>query len=97
MFTSNEWMRNKLSKEAKGKEATKTAIMPFFWNRVKCTLQVMAPLVCVLRLVDGERKPAIGYIYEAMEKGKESIMKSFKNDENRYKDVFAIIDNRWNC
>ena len=32
-----------------------------------------------------------------MDKAKEAIMKSFKNDESKYKDVFAIIDNRWNC
>lgn len=97
MFTSDEWMKNKLSKEAKGKEATKTTIMPSFWNHVRYTLKVMAPLVRVLRLVDGEKKPAMGYIYEAMDKAKEAIMKSFKNDESKYKDVFAIIDNRWNC
>ena len=24
-------------------------------------------------------------------------MKSFENDERKYKDVFAIIDDRWNC
>ena len=41
----------------------------------------MAPLVKVLRLVDGERKPAMGYIYEAMDKVKEIIIKSFNNNE----------------
>jgi len=49
----------------------------------------------VLRLVYGERKPAMGYIYEAMTKAKETIMKSFNNNENKYKDVFAIMDDRW--
>ncbi|XP_068490461.1 uncharacterized protein [Phaseolus vulgaris] len=57
----------------------------------------MAPLVHVLRLVDGERKTTMGYIYEAMEKAKETIMKSFNNNESKYKDVFTIIDNRWTC
>ncbi|KAH1213233.1 hypothetical protein GmHk_14G041232 [Glycine max] len=57
----------------------------------------MAPLVKVFRLVDGERKPAMGYIYEAMDKTKETIIKSFNNNESKYKDVFAIIDKRWNC
>jgi len=56
--------------------------------------KVMAP---VLRLVDGERKPAMGYIYEAMDKAKEAIMKSFKNNESRYQEAFAIIDQKWNC
>jgi len=66
-------------------------------NQVVFTHKVMAPLVHVLRLVDGERKVAIGYIYEALDKAKETIMKSFKNNESKYNDVFTIIDNRWTC
>ncbi|KAH1094864.1 hypothetical protein GYH30_040248 [Glycine max] len=97
MFTSDEWTLNKLSKEPKGKEAAKVVLMPSFWNSVVYTLKVMAPLVKVLRLVDGERKPAMGYIYEAMDKAKETIIKSFNNNESKYKDVFEIIDKRWNC
>ena len=97
MFTSNDWSKNKLYKEAKGKEGTKIVLMPSFWNHVVFTLKVMAPLVHVLRLVDGERKTTMGYIYEAMEKAKETIMKSFNNNESKYKDVFTIIDNRWTC
>ncbi|KAG4967812.1 hypothetical protein JHK87_033463 [Glycine soja] len=97
MFTSDEWTLNKLSKEPKGKEAAKVVLMPSFWNSVVYTLKVMAPLVKVLRLVDGERKPALGYIYKAMDKAKETIIKSFTNNESKYKDVFAIIDKRWNC
>ncbi|XP_042009110.1 uncharacterized protein LOC121757664 [Salvia splendens] len=57
----------------------------------------MAPLVRVLRLVDSEKKSTMGYIYEAMEKEKETIMKSFNNNEQRYADIFKIIDDRWNC
>ena len=84
-------------KEAKGMEATKFVLMPSFWNHVVFTLKVMAPIVHVLRLVDGERKAAMGYIYEAMEKAKETIMKSFNNKESKYSDIFTIIDNRWTC
>ncbi|KAG4907026.1 hypothetical protein JHK84_055550 [Glycine max] len=87
MFTSDEWTLNKLSKEPKGKEAAKVVLMLSFWNSVVYTLKVMAPLVKVLRLVDGERKPAIGYIYEAMDKAKETIIKSFNSNESKYKDL----------
>ncbi|XLR46701.1 hypothetical protein S83_031361 [Arachis hypogaea] len=51
----------------------------------------------VLRLVDGEKKPPIRYIYEEIEKTKECIIKIFLNDKCKYNDVFKIIDNRWNC
>jgi len=43
----------------------------------------MVPFVHVLYLVDGERKVAMSYIYEAMEKAKDTIMKSFNNNESK--------------
>ncbi|KAL5190703.1 hypothetical protein HKD37_04G010081 [Glycine soja] len=91
MFISNEWILNKLSKEPKGKEAAKVVLMPSFWNSVS-----WLHLSKMLHLVDGERKPVMGYIYEAMDKAKETIIKSFNNNESKYKDVFAIIHKRWN-
>ncbi|TYK03327.1 hypothetical protein E5676_scaffold6571G00020 [Cucumis melo var. makuwa] len=59
------------------------------------TLSMSGPLVRVLRLVDGEKKPPMGYIYEAMDRAKEAIAKSFNNNEEKYKDIFTIIDRRW--
>ncbi|GKD70161.1 argonaute 5-like protein [Tanacetum coccineum] len=37
------------------------------------------------------------YIYQAMKKAKEAISSSFNDDENKYRDVFAIINKRWEC
>nr|KYP48765.1 hypothetical protein KK1_029567 [Cajanus cajan] len=48
----------------------------------------------VRHAITRKKKPTMGYIYEAMDKAKETIMKSFKN-ESKYKDVFEIIDKRW--
>lgn len=36
-----------------------------------------------------------GYTYEAMDRVKEAIPKTFDGDENKYKDVFAISYKRW--
>lgn len=55
MFISDEWMKNKLSKGTKGRQATEVVLTPSFWEHVILTLKVMAPLVRVLRLVKGER------------------------------------------
>ncbi|XP_027915193.1 uncharacterized protein LOC114174556 [Vigna unguiculata] len=57
----------------------------------------MTPLYSCASSSGWERKAVMGYKYEAMEKAKESIMKSFNNDESKYNDVFTIIDNRWTC
>ncbi|GKD96187.1 hypothetical protein Tco_1380084 [Tanacetum coccineum] len=52
-------------------------------------------LVKVLRIVDGDKKPAMGYIYEAMDRLKETISTSFANKEVHYRKAFEIIDRRW--
>ncbi|RVW12187.1 hypothetical protein CK203_084250 [Vitis vinifera] len=56
---------------------------------------VSGPLVRVLRLVDGEKKAPMGYIYEAMNRAKDAIVRSFNGNEEKYKEIFNIIDKRW--
>ncbi|XP_028101977.1 uncharacterized protein LOC114301249 [Camellia sinensis] len=48
----------------------------------------------VLRLVDTEKKPPMGYIYEAMDRAKECIASSFDHKEEKYNEIFEIIDKR---
>ncbi|CAH1442566.1 unnamed protein product [Lactuca virosa] len=67
-----------------------------FWRNVLYALKLTSPLVKVLRLVDGEKYPAMGYIYEAMDRAKEVIHDSFSNADD-YKTTFQIIDQRWEC
>ncbi|XP_020206248.1 uncharacterized protein LOC109791366 [Cajanus cajan] len=76
MFTSDEWLQSKGAKEPKGKKATEIVLMPTFWSDVVYALKAMGPIVRVLRLVDNEKKPAMGYIYEAMERAKERLSRS---------------------
>lgn len=45
------------------------------------SLKFACPLVHVLKLVDGEIKPPMGYIYEAMDQAKEAIAKSFQGNK----------------
>ena len=73
MFNSDEWLKSKAAKEPKGKQATDVVLMPSFWNDVVYALKAIGPLVSVLRLVDNEKKPAMGFIYEAMDRAKEQF------------------------
>ena len=95
IFTSDEWLSSKTAKEPKGKKAGDIVLSTTFWNDVMYSIKLMGPLVHVLRLVDNEKKPTMGYIYEAMDRAKEAIQNSFKHNEAKYKDAFAIIDKRW--
>ncbi|KAL6552146.1 hypothetical protein OROGR_008300 [Orobanche gracilis] len=97
MFTSDIWTKSKFAKEVGGKQVVNIIMMPSFWNSVVYAVKVADPLIKVLRLVDGEKKPPMGYIYEAMDRAKEEIAAAFGNNEDRYIEIFNIIDNRWDC
>ena len=44
--------------------------------------------------MDGE-KPAMGYIYEGMDRDKEAIKAFYKGDSSKYLPIWQIIDSRW--
>ena len=71
MFVSMEWDECIWSKQAKGKAAFATVMSISFWNGVTQCLKVFAPLVRVLRLVDGDRKPSMGFVYGELKNAKE--------------------------
>jgi len=95
MFTSEKWTKSKFAKEAGGRQTANTILLPNFWNNIDIAVKVGLPLLGVLRLVDGERKPPMGYIYEAMDRAKECIANSFHNKVDKYEQIFTIIDKRW--
>nr|XP_009781132.1 PREDICTED: uncharacterized protein LOC104230094 [Nicotiana sylvestris] len=95
LVLSTEWSESIYAKETLGKEVARFIIGPYFWNDTVQALKVGNPLVSVLRLVDGEKKPPMGYIYEAMDRAKEAIEKAFDHDRRKYERVFEIIDKRW--
>ncbi|XP_020267038.1 uncharacterized protein LOC109842592 [Asparagus officinalis] len=96
MFCSEKWVESKWARDPKGKAAERTVKMTNFWNNVVRVLKLTGPLVRVLKLVDNERKPTMGFIYEAMDRAKEAIAKAFGDDASKYSEVFKMIDKRWN-
>ncbi|TXG57054.1 hypothetical protein EZV62_018367 [Acer yangbiense] len=63
IFNSDQWFASKWAKEAGSKKVVEVILMPSFWNHMVFALKVSSPLVRVLRLVDSERRPPMGYIY----------------------------------
>lgn len=62
-----------------------TVLNDNYWSHIVYALRLGCPLVQVLRMVDAERKPAMGYIYEAMDRCKEAISNSFHGREEKFK------------
>ncbi|KAA8546963.1 hypothetical protein F0562_003392 [Nyssa sinensis] len=97
MFASKEWQISQYSKKGNCVKAMNIILAkPNFWASIKYCLKCVLPLVKVLRLVDGDVKPAMGYIYEAMDKANEQIEKNFHGVKKHYKPMWDIIDTRWN-
>ncbi|XP_057856282.2 uncharacterized protein LOC131065704 [Cryptomeria japonica] len=65
-----------------------------FWIPCDEIVKFVKPLVVLLRVADGE-KPAMGYIYEGMDREKEGIKSVYGGDESKYGPIWEIIDRRW--
>jgi len=63
MVVHSRWDTLKDVKSKKGKDATAIILNPTFWKDVKLTISVFEPLVKVLRLVDGDVKPSMGFLF----------------------------------
>ncbi|XP_030959124.1 uncharacterized protein LOC115981079 [Quercus lobata] len=96
MFASEEWAKSPYAKKSDGINVQLIVLSdPKFWPAIKFCLKCVIPLVKVLRLVDGDAKPAMGYIYEAMDRAKEQIRKNFNDMQRRYRPILRIIETRW--
>ena len=96
MFVSNEWRTCAWAKKDDGKAIRKIIMDEHnFWPGVVYAMKTTMPLVEVLRLVDGEQTPAMGFIYGAMDACKEKIAKNLNNNEASYKEIWDIIDKKW--
>lgn len=97
MVASEEW-ENHMSRHAptrvreKGKQVVELIQSKIFWKGVQGVLNVVEPLVRVLRAVDGERKSDMGYLYESMDRAKELIQ---VNNRTTFAKWWDIIDRRW--
>ncbi|XP_027941001.1 uncharacterized protein LOC114194784 [Vigna unguiculata] len=84
MFTSNEWKSSKFAKTNDGKIVEDVVLDKEFWKNIITCLKGAFPLIEVLRLVDSDQKPAMGFIYEAMDQAKEKIQKAFNAVKKRW-------------
>ncbi|KAF3772156.1 hypothetical protein EJ110_NYTH58589 [Nymphaea thermarum] len=67
MFSSDDWVAYPHAYKRKTTTVVDTIL------NTNCRNHVCVPLVKVLKLVDSEDRPSIGYSYEAMNRAKEAI------------------------
>ena len=72
-FKESKWgqQKSRLAYEAK-----KIVLGKDFWKKANDLIKVYEPLVRVLRLVDSDEKPTMGFIYEAVDRAKRAIQQN---------------------
>ena len=96
MFVSKKWAGSRWANKAEGKEIKKIIMDDrVFWPSLEYALKTTKPLVHVLRTVDSEKEPTMPYIYGAMDAVKEQIAKNLNNEVGSYKEIWKIIDEKW--
>ena len=95
MFTGATWMQSTLSKQRAGLEVAEIIVEPLFWSMCVQASKVTKPLLSVLQLMESGEKPSIGYIYDAIEKAKKSIIVAFNNKESEYLPYLEVINRVW--
>jgi hypothetical protein len=85
----SRWDSLKDVKSKKGKNATATILNANFWKDVKLTIAVFEPLFKVLRLVDGDVKPAMGFVYGELLKAKRQIKVALGNNEGHFQGCYC--------
>lgn len=96
MFLSVEWPALSFSTRPEGQIVFRlVSYGESFWNVVTKVCAISELLVKVLHLVDGH-KPTMGYLYEAMDRAKESIRAYYedKGDEGYERQllIWRVID-----
>ena len=95
MFSCDEWNASQWSMKAERKDVVDKIYEKTFWKKAEEIVLFSEPLVKVLRMVDGD-KPAMGFIYEAIDQAKEAIKETYEGKRQKYMPLWRIIDERWN-
>ncbi|XP_068503728.1 uncharacterized protein [Phaseolus vulgaris] len=83
MFTSSEWQSSQFAKTRDGGLVENLIMDKGFWKSILNCLRGALPLIKVLRMVDSDEKPAMGFIYEEMDRAKEKIQNLFNGVSKR--------------
>jgi hypothetical protein len=84
MISSSKWKSSKFVTTKEGRRFEAIVLdSRGFWPYVTSCLRAAAPLIKVLRLVDFDEPPAMGFLYEAMDRAREKIISNFNNVQRR--------------
>lgn len=95
MFSHTEWLSSMYSRRSEAQAIKSLLYLDRFWKHAREVVSVSEPFVKILRIVDGDM-PAMGYMYEGIERAKVGIKAYYKGIEEKYMPIWDMIEQRWN-
>ncbi|XP_030941834.1 uncharacterized protein LOC115966820 [Quercus lobata] len=96
LVTSKFYVESRYAKDKKVKTVVKIILDNQFWNDCHVIVHIMPPLIHLLRIVDSDEKPAMGYVYDAMYRTIDGIKKKkFKDKKRLWERYVNIIKDHW--
>lgn len=89
MFVSTFWSQCPWQKEEQGIIVSKAILSTKFWDALEDCLRASQPILRVLRLVDSDEKPTMGYVHAGLGRAMLAIGENFGPHKE---DCQAVID-----
>nr|XP_017224831.1 PREDICTED: uncharacterized protein LOC108201055 [Daucus carota subsp. sativus] len=97
LFGSEYWIVSKLSKTENERIVYEIVFSIAFWEGLEDCLNASQPLLQVLRIADGDERPALAEVAAAMDYVRVQFSKAFVGPKTQLRNkVLKIIDDRWN-
>ncbi|XP_072958890.1 uncharacterized protein [Typha angustifolia] len=94
MLSHADWLSSVYSRTPDGQALKSLLFLERFWKSAHEAVSISEPLLKILRVVDGGM-PAMGYIYEGIERAKLAIKVLYKGCEEKCVPILEIIERRW--
>ncbi|XP_028059457.1 uncharacterized protein LOC114263158 [Camellia sinensis] len=95
LVTSKDFVDSRHAKDKKAKEVVAIILDSKFSNDCLIIVKIVEPLMRLLRIVDGDKKPSMGYVYEGMYRERIAIKNVFMKKKRLYKPYTSIIKDHW--
>ncbi|CAN1334288.1 hypothetical protein LINPERPRIM_LOCUS36346 [Linum perenne] len=95
LMVDDYWFITPHSKTEIGKAVMAIVLDLQFWEDCEFMVKLTTPIVRLLRIVDSDNKPALGYVHEGMARVEKVVKAICGNVEARYMCYTNILDERW--
>ncbi|XP_019434728.1 PREDICTED: uncharacterized protein LOC109341306 [Lupinus angustifolius] len=95
LVTSTYFIDSRYYRDRKANRFVEVVMDNRFWNDCAIIVNIMAPLIRLLRIIDADDKSSLPYVYDGMRRARKTIKCVFMNKKSMYKSYTRVIKQRW--